>query len=171
MTLEFVLAILLAQATASPIPTSTPVALYVIRPPEGWQQMPPPSAQNDRVQLLSLSLGPVVNGFRTGINVIRDQLTDPTETIEARSKESVMYISTHSDGKPIASHAQRVCNASRDGWLIDSTGTYDDRKVELVQTLVLDAGYEYVATYTRPINTAADPAAVAALDTLCPVSA
>lgn len=164
-----IMAVMLAQTSASPSATPTPVALYVIRAPEGWQQLSPPVDQSGQVQLLSFSAGPVVDGFRTNLNVIRDALADPTESIDARVKESIAYISTHGDGKLVTSHAERVCNGSRDGWLIDSIGTYDKRKSELVQTVVLDGGYEYVATYTRPINTAADPAAVQSLDSLCPI--
>ncbi len=140
----------------------------MIRAPDGWQTVPPPSADPGRVELLSIALGPVVDGFHTNINVIRDLLDDPSETMAARAKESVSYMSTHNGGKIVASHAQKVCSGARDGWYFETSDTYNSRRVTLEQTLLLDGGYEYVATYTRASGSPADPSAIRALTTLCP---
>jgi hypothetical protein len=162
---------LLAQAavspSATPTTTPTPVVLYVIRPPDGWQVMPLPSTAPGQFELLSITVGPTANGFRSNLNVLRDVLADPSETVAARAQESVDYMSSHNGGKVISSHAERVCSGTRDGWYLESTGHYS-RDVDLVQTSLLDSSYEYVATYTRAIGTPADPAALKALDTLCP---
>lgn len=165
-------AALLAAASAvpsfPPAASPTPVALYVIRPPDGWETMPPPSADPGRVDLLALAFGPTIDGFGTKLNVIRDLLDDPAESIEARAKESVAYLKTHDAGAVTASHQAKVCDGNRDGWQLESTQMRGDRKLALVQTLLLDNGYEYVATYTRPAGTPVDAAALDALHTLCP---
>jgi len=172
VTLALLLGAVLAQASltpsASPTPSPTPVVLYVVRPPDGWQTMPPPSADPGRVDLLSIAFGPTVDGFRTTFNVIRDLLNDPSESIETRAKESATYMKSHNAGAVTASHAAKVCDGNRDGWYLESTGTFGERKLSLVQTLLLDSGYEYVATYSRPAGTPVDASAVHALDTLCP---
>ncbi|HVA28554.1 MAG TPA: hypothetical protein VNF68_10260 [Candidatus Baltobacteraceae bacterium] len=173
--LALVLSALLVQAAPSPSatpsaqPTATPVALYVINLPEGWQTMTPPPAQPAATELLSIALGPTIRGFRTKINVIRDVLLDPSETIEVRAKESAAYITAHNYGKIIVSRAGKVCNGGRDGWHFESSGIYNGRRVYFDQRVLLDGGYEYVATYTRPLGAPADPAAKRALDTLCPL--
>jgi len=151
----------------TPAPTPTPVVLYVMQPPTGWQTMPLPSAAPGRVELLYISLGPTADGFRSELNVVRDPLPDPSETIEARAQESVTYLESRNAGKVTASHAERLCNGSRDGWLVESTAVHS-RALDQVQAILLDDGAEYIATYTRASGASADPAALKALDTLCP---
>ena len=164
---------LIAQV-ASPLPSPSPqasptpaaVALYPVAPPPGWEQESAPNAPG-RFTILAFFAGPAVGDFRPNINVLRDALADSSETLDQRVGETLDAY--HMNGaKVLKHHRERVCNGTRDGWYFEVAAHYSGRDVVLEQTLVLDGGFEYVATYTRANGTGADTPATKALDTLCP---
>ncbi len=144
------------------------VLALVFAMPAGWQHVTVDNPPGSTVEMLDIGRGPTLDGFAQQINVLRHRLADPSITIEKWGEQSAQYLLAHGDAHVVVSHAERVCNGSRDGWWIESTGTYNGRKLDLVQVALLDGGFEYVATYTRPDGTDFDVAAVKALDSLCP---
>lgn len=146
------------------------VLALVFAMPAGWEHVTVDNPPGSTVEMLDIGRGPTLQGFQQQINVLRHQLADATITIAAWADQSVSYLQTHGDAHVLVSHAERLCNGTHDGWWIESTGTYSGRKLDLVQVALLDNGYEYVATYSRPDGTDFDVAAVKALDSLCPAS-
>ena len=142
----------------------------VLSLPAGWRDTPIDNPPGSTVEMLRIGSGPASDGFTASINALRRRLANAPPTIEQWAQSSVAFLSSQPDVAVTASHAEKECNGTIDGWRIDSAGTYNGRKLELVQTALLDGGYEYVATYTRAQGTPADDAALKALDTLCPLS-
>lgn len=145
------------------------VLALVFAMPSSWQHVAVDNPPGSTVEMLDIGRGPTIDGFQQQINVLRHRLTDPSITITNWADRSVQYLQTHGDAHVLTSHAERVCNGTRDGWWIESTGTYSGRALDLVQVSLLDGGFEYVATYSRPQGTDFDVAAVKALDSLCPM--
>jgi hypothetical protein len=149
--------------------TPSPIGLYVLRPPADWKQQPnAPTAAAPGLQLLGMYFGPSVDAFTTQMNVIRAPLADPNETVAARAKESADYLTAHG-GTLFTSRATRLCNGTHDGWILEMDRATPERKLSFVQMLLLDGGFEYIATYSRPFGTPPEPAAMKALDSLCPL--
>ncbi len=144
--------------------------VLVFTMPASWEHVAVDNPPGSTVEMLDIGRGPTIDGFQQQINVLRHRLSDPTITISTWAAQSVQYLQTHGDAHVLTSHAERLCNGTRDGWVIESTGTYSGRKLDLVQAALLDGGYEYVATYTRAAGTDFDVAAVKALDSLCPTA-
>ncbi len=136
--------------------------------PSGWEHVAVDNPPGSTVEMLDLGRGPMIQGFQQQINVLRHRLADPTISIAGWGDRSAAYLQTHGDAHVLTSHPERLCNGTHDGWWIESTGTYSGRMLDLVQVALLDDGYEYVATYSRPGGTDFDVAAVKALDSLCP---
>jgi hypothetical protein len=135
--------------------------------PSNWQSVDIPNPPGSTVEVLRLGLGPTVDGFQTKINVIRQRYSDESELIGDWAEKSTAYLKSQDGVRVIASHAERLCDIN--GWLVESTGKYNGHDLDLVQTALLDGGYEYVATYSRPVGSDADRDALKALDTLCPL--
>ena len=145
------------------------VLALVFAMPSGWQHVAVDNPPGSTVEMLDIGRGPTIDGFQQQINVLRHRLLDPSIAISKWADQSLQYLQTHGDAHVLASHAERLCNGTRDGWWIESTGTYSGRSLDLVQVALLDSGFEYVATYSRPEGTDFDVAAVKALDSLCPM--
>jgi hypothetical protein len=146
------------------------ILALVLAMPATWEHVAVDNPPGSTVEMLDIARGPTLDGFQQQINVLRHRLIDSTITIAKWSEQSVQYLQTHGDAHVLTSHAERLCNGTRDGWWIESTGTYSGRKLDLVQAALLDDGFEYVATYSRPDGTDFDVAAVRALDSLCPLA-
>lgn len=146
------------------------VLALVFAMPSGWEHVAVDNPPGSTVEMLDIGRGPTVQGFQQQINVLRHQLSDPAISIANWADQSVAYLQSHGDVHVVTSHAERLCNGTHDGWRIESTGTYSGRRLDLVQVALLDGGYEYVATYSRPDETDFDVAAVKALDSLCPAA-
>ncbi|MBV8638548.1 MAG: hypothetical protein JO322_10710 [Candidatus Eremiobacteraeota bacterium] len=144
------------------------VFALVLVMPSGWERVAVDNAPGSTVEMLDIGRGPTIQGFAQQINVLRHRLADPAISISAWADQSVSYLQSHGDARVLSSHPERLCNGTQDGWWIESNGTYSGRKLDLVQVALLDGGYEYVATYSRPDGTDFDVAAVKALDSLCP---
>lgn len=147
-------ALILAAATALVIPST-------------WQAVDVPNPPGSTVEVLSLARGPVVSGFTTTINVIRKRYSDDAMLIGDWAAAATNDLQSHDGVKIVTSHKQIFCDIN--GWVVESTGTYDGRDLDLIQEAILDGGYEYVATYSRPVGSAADADALKALATLCPL--
>ncbi len=145
------------------------ILALVFAMPASWQHVTVDNPPGSTVEMLDIGRGPTIDGFQQQINVLRHRLADPAITIAKWAEQSQQYLQTHGDAHVLTSHAERLCSGSRDGWWIESTGTYAGRKLDLVQVALLDGGFEYVATYSRPEGTDFDVAAVKALDSLCPM--
>lgn len=142
----------------------------VLTMPPNWQHVKTDASPGAAVEMLDIATGPHADGFTQNINVLRHQLTAVPDSISAWADASVAYLASKPDTKVLSSHAERECNGTIDGWLIESTGRYNGRGLDLVQTALLDGGYEYVATYARLVGTPANDDAMKALDTLCPTA-
>jgi hypothetical protein len=143
------------------------ILAVVLTMPPTWEHVAVDNPPGSTVEMLDIGRGPLVNGFRQQINVLRHHLSEPSISLDVWADQSAQYLRDH-DSHILASRAERLCNGTVDGWWIESTGQYSGRTLDLVQAALLDNGYEYVATYSRPDGTDPDPAAVKALDTLCP---
>lgn len=76
--------------------------------------------------------------------------------------------SLHEEGaKLYASKAQRVCDGQRPGWFLSYVKTADDPPLHLEETIFLDGGTIYRATYIRAAGQPEDAKTRAALNTLC----
>jgi len=135
--------------------------------PAGWQVVDVPNPPGSTVEVLRLGVGPTVDGFATKINVIRQRYGDEAMLIDDWAATSTAYLKSQDGVHVVASHAEPLCD--HNGWLVESTGKYNGRDLDLVQTALLDGGYEYVATYSRPVGSDVDRDAMKALDTLCPL--
>ncbi|MGA7093851.1 MAG: hypothetical protein WBW87_08535 [Candidatus Cybelea sp.] len=67
----------------------------------------------------------------------------------------------------IASHAEKVCSGSADGWYSENKVALGTMNVVLEQTILLGKTRTFVATYARLDTDKEDPAARASLDTIC----
>jgi hypothetical protein len=136
--------------------------------PASWEHVAVDNPPGSTVEMLDIGRGPTVDGFQQQINVLRHRLSDPSISLERWAANSTQYLQSQPDTHILVSHAERLCNGTMNGWWIESTGTYSGRRLDLVQSALLDGGFEYVATYTRAEGTDFDVAAVKALDSLCP---
>lgn len=143
------------------------VLAAVITLPASFTHVDVPNPPGSTVEVLELGRGPVVDHFTTTINVIRRQYTDDTMTIADWAASAMNDLQTHDGVKIVTSRALKVCN--HDAWWVESTGPYNGRNLDLVQEALLDGGYEYVATYSRPQGSAEDADVIKALATLCPM--
>ena len=150
--------------SASPSPA--PVVLYIFQPPADWQQSPVP-ADLTAYNVVALYFAPDAGSFRSNVNVVRDVLQDPNETLAQVVAQGRKFFEDHSNTLG-ASHAEKLCNGAIDGWYLESAGTLGLQATSRVQTVLVDRGTEYIATYSRGVGSDPDPAAVKALDTLCP---
>lgn len=147
-----------------------PLLALVLTMPKGWRHIPAGSVSTTNgIDVLDIAVGPIVGGFATNINVLRHRVMPKPASLQAWATSAAGFLVANPKGAIVSSHAQRECNGTIDGWQIESTGVYSGRDVDLVQAVVLDNDYEYVATYTRPIGTGADQQALDALRTLCPL--
>ncbi len=138
--------------------------------PPGWRDIPPDNPPGSVVEVLDIAVGPPVQGFAQNINVLRRPLTPVPSSIDDWAKQSVAMLSEQPNASVSASHAEKECNGTIDGWRIESSGTFNGHLLSLVQTAVLSNGFEYVATYSRLLGTPPDAQALKALDTLCPAT-
>ncbi len=67
----------------------------------------------------------------------------------------------------IASHAEKVCGGTADGWYLENKVAIGTTNVVLEQTILLGKTRAFVATYGRSDTSKEDPAARASLDTIC----
>jgi hypothetical protein len=77
------------------------------------------------------------------------------------------YIKMFGAGNPIASHAEKLCGGTSDGWYFENTITIGTFTAISEQTLIIGPSNMFEATYTRISSEKEDPAARSALDTLC----
>lgn len=138
--------------------------------PPSWTPVAVANPPGSSVEMLEIARGPADQGFQSQINVLRHRVSNPPASIEEWAQQSEAYLEERPDVKVLASHAESLCNGTRDGWWIESTGTYNGRALDLVQTALLDDGFEYVATYSRAMGTPFVKDALDALDTLCPTA-
>lgn len=135
--------------------------------PAGWQSVDVPNPPGSTVEVLALGRGPTLDGFGETINVIRKRYAAGATSIEGWAATATAYLKSQEGVRILASHDDQLCD--RNGWLVESIGKYSGRDLDLVQTALLDGGYEYVATYSRPLGTEPDRSALKALETLCPL--
>jgi len=89
---------------------------------------------------------------------LRDAVHDITESLTP-------------DGIAVSdSKAQRVCNATRDGWYLAYERPDDDLPGQYENIIFVDGDTVYRVIYSRPDGQGEDPATRAALDTVCPSS-
>jgi hypothetical protein len=67
----------------------------------------------------------------------------------------------------IASHAEKLCGGTADGWYSENKVAFGAMNVILEQTVLLGKTRTFVAAYARLDTDKEDPAARAALDTMC----
>ena len=140
----------------------------VIHLPSTYTHVDVPNPPGSTVEVLELGRGPVVNGFTTLINVVRKRYDDtPALQIGDWAAEAINDLQAHEGVKIVDNHKLVVCDIN--SWWIESTGSYNGRDLDLVQQAFLDGGYEYIATYSRPAGTPADPDAIKSLTTMCPL--
>jgi hypothetical protein len=67
----------------------------------------------------------------------------------------------------IASHAERVCAGTAEGWYLENDVAFGTLNIVLEQTILLGKTRVFVATYGRLDTDREDPAARASLDSIC----
>jgi hypothetical protein len=126
------------------LPTS-PGAIYV----GGWNAPPPNPA--DTITLSYIVIPP-----------------GKTVTLEAVAQEiNAAYKKLVGAKNMVATHAERVCGGTTDGWYSENKLAIGTMNVVLEQTLLLGKTAAFVATYGRLDTEKEDPAARASLDTIC----
>lgn len=126
------------------LPTS-PGAIYV----GGWNAPPPNPA--DTITLSYIVIPP-----------------GKTVTLEAVAQEiNAAYKKLVGAKNMVATHAERVCSGTTDGWYSENKLAIGTMNVVLEQTLLLGTTAAFVATYGRLDTEKEEPAARASLDTIC----
>jgi hypothetical protein len=70
-------------------------------------------------------------------------------------------------GSPISSAPVRVCNRRQNGWEFDYARPLAKPPARIIEVFTTSKSALYVATYSMPIDQPVDPAAKAALLSLC----
>ena len=135
-----------ARWTAKETMPALPDAVYV-----GAWNAPPPDSPADTIALGYVILPP-----------------DKPVTLEAIAQAmDAAYKKLIGAKNMIASHAERVCGGTADGWYWENKVAIGTRNVDLEQTILLGKTRAFVATYGRLDANNEDPAARASLDTIC----
>lgn len=71
------------------------------------------------------------------------------------------------DARLYVSRAQPVCSGQRAGWFLSYVKTSDDPPLQFEETLFMDGGMVYRATYIRAAGQEEDPQTREALNSLC----
>lgn len=123
-----------------------PGAVYV----GGWTA-PPPDSPADMIALSYASIPP-----------------GKPLTLETVAQETnAAYKKLVGANNMIASHAERVCGGSADGWYSENKVALGTMNVVLEQMILLGKTRAFVATYARLDTDKENPAARASLDTIC----
>jgi hypothetical protein len=135
-----------ARWTAKDTMPTAPGAVYV-----GAWNAPPPDSPADEIALGYVALP-----------------SDKPVTIEAIAQAmDAAYKKLVGIDNMIASHAEKVCAGTADGWYLENKVAVGTMNVVLEQTILLGKTRTFVATYGRLDTEKEDPAARAALDTIC----
>lgn len=139
----------------------------VLTMPASWKVVDVPNPPGSTVEVLLYARGPLVKGFEQTMNVIRKRYSDDAMSIDDWATAATNDLQSRDGVKILASHKETLCD--KDGWIVESTGTYNGHRLDLQQEAILDGGWEYVATYSRAAGSDADADAEKALTTLCPL--
>ena len=135
-----------ARWTAKDTMPTAPGAVYV-----GAWNAPPPDSPADEIALGYVALP-----------------SDKPVTIEAIAQAmDAAYKKLVGAKNMIASHAEKVCGGTADGWYLENKVAIGTMNVVLEQTILLGKTRTFVATYGRSDTEKEDPAARASLDTIC----
>ncbi len=175
--LALILAALVAQTSASPSPSPTaltitpapeaspaPVPSPIFSPPESWESMPVNGNFGGAVFFGAWyshradAPGENINlaGAPRPTNLTDDQIIAQNEDVLRKMKVTIVSSGPH-----------KVCNGTKDGYSMESTTEALGANVRLIQVMAFSSTGLYTATYSRPIGSAADKDALAALDSLC----
>ena len=134
-----------ARWTAKDAMPTLPGAVYV----GGWTAPPPDSAST-----IYLSYVPWSPGTPVTLEAI-------AQAMDAAYKKLV------GAKNMVASHAERVCGGTADGWYSENKVAVGTINVVLEQTILLGKSRTFVAAYARLATDKEDPAARTSLDTIC----
>lgn len=127
------------------LPTA-PGAVYV----GAWNGPPPDSAADE----IALGYVPLPSDKPVTIDAI-------AQAMDAAYKKLV------GEKNMVASHAQKVCGGTADGWYLENKVGVGTMNVVLEQTVLLGKTRTFVATYGRLDTEKEDPAARASLNSIC----
>ncbi len=161
----------LAQASPAPAATAGPAQSIpkdtpTFSAPAGWTSEPVAMAMSG-FTMLSLWRAPssLSAGDNLGLGFVATpggtSITDVAHVIDAA------YLKLFGPGNPVASHAERLCGGTADGWYFENKVAFGALNVISEQTMILGPSDMFEATYTRTSSEKEDPAARSALDTLC----
>jgi hypothetical protein len=127
------------------LPTA-PGAVYV-----GAWNAPPPDSPADEIALGYVALP-----------------SDKPVTLEAIAQAmNAAYKKLVGEKNMIASHAEKVCGGTADGWYLENKVNVGTMNVVLQQAVLLGKTRTFVATYGRLDTEKEDPAARASLNSIC----
>ncbi len=127
------------------LPTA-PGAVYV-----GAWNAPPPDSPADEIALGYVALP-----------------SDKPVTLEAIAQAmNAAYKKLVGEKNMVASHAEKVCGGTMDGWYLENKVNVGTMNVVLQQTILLGKTRTFVATYGRLDTEKEDPAARASLNSIC----
>jgi hypothetical protein len=127
------------------MPTS-PGATYV-----GAWNAPPPNSAGDTIAISYAAIPP-------GKAVTLDAIV---QEVNATYKKLV------GAKNMVASHAEKICSGTANGWYLENKLVVGTMSVVLEQTILLGESRAFVATYARLDTDKEDPGARGSLDTLC----
>ena len=131
--------------TAKDVMPTLPGAVYV----GAWNAPPPESAST-----ISLSYVPMSPGKPVTLQAMAQGMEEAYKKLVGAKNM-------------IASHAERVCGGTADGWYSENKVAVGTMNVVLEQTVLLGKTRMFVASYGRLDTDKEDPAARASLDTIC----
>jgi len=161
----------LAQSTPSsihsPVPAPVPKDTPTFTAPPGWVSQPVAMALSGFTMLSVWKAPPSLGaGDNLGLGFApappgSSSMADLSPTLNA------MYAKMFGPGNPVASHAEKLCGGTSDGWYLENKVTFGALNLISEQTMIIGPFDTFAATYTRQSSEKEDPAARSALDTLC----
>ena len=157
----------LPAPTATTIPAqAVPQDVPILNVPPGWVAEPASLAMNGFTMLtIWKAPPPIATGANIGLG-----FTVATPGVSLANSVPVIdatYTKLFGPGNPIASHAEKLCSGTADGWYFENKITFGAFNLISEQTMFIGPSDIFEATYTRPSSEKEDPAARRALDTLC----
>jgi hypothetical protein len=160
-----------AQSLPAPIATTVPAQAVpqdtpILNVPPGWAAEPAALAMNGFTMLtIWKAPPPAATGGNIGLG-----FTVATPGVSIANLVPVIdatYTKLFGLGNPVASHAERLCSGTADGWYFENKVTFGALNLISEQSMFIGPSDIFEATYTRPSSEKEDPAARRALDSLC----
>lgn len=101
------------------------------------------------------------------LNLGFGEMPTPVALSDVVAQMNSMYAKFAGAGNVVASHAEKVCNGTADGWFFENYLNVGTLMMDSEQTVLLGTTRTFFATYTRMKGESEDKQARQAIDSLC----